>query len=103
MSAPAWASDDTYKSFTSIFGTALHGSEITWYNKPEGTEVGEATEMKMKWVQNMHSILYTWYDSNDADDPNWFVGDKDLNGETFPFNTAAVAETPEGTDITHLI
>ena len=105
MSAPTWAAEplaENWKSFTSIFGTALHGSEITWYNNPVSEEAGEATELKMKWVQNMHALHYTWYDETNADD-TWFVGNKNLNGAV-PFDPAAVdAAAIDGTDITHMI
>lgn len=47
-----WADDDIH-SFTTIFGTVLNGSEITWYNNPSTTATDpetDGTELKIRWV-----------------------------------------------------
>lgn len=68
-------------NFTTIFGTALNGSEITWYNdSSEESSSTKRTELKIYWVQNLFSSLYTFYDSTQADDMNYFKGHTDLNG-----------------------
>lgn len=61
----AWASIP-YK-FTTIFGTALNGSEITWYNDPTADSAStDRTELKFHWIQNLFSTLYTFYDGSDT-------------------------------------
>lgn len=37
--------------FTSYFGTALHGAEITWYNNPvaTGTKIQDKNELKIEF------------------------------------------------------
>ena len=72
----AWAS---INNFTTIFGTALNGSEVTWYNDSSADNT-DRTELKIYWIQNLFSSLYTFYDSTDADDMNYFKGHADLNG-----------------------
>ena len=54
-------------SFTTIFGTALNGSEITWYNDPTADSAStDRTELKFHWIQNLFSTLYTFYDGADT-------------------------------------
>ena len=61
----AWA--DIGYSFTTIFGTALNGSEITWYNDPTAaSDSTDRTELKFHWIQNLFSTLYTFYDGSDT-------------------------------------
>ena len=80
MSAPLWADIANIKSFTTTFGTVLHGSQITWYNNPEATDAAstDITEMKFMWVQNLYTRIYTFYDSGGSDD--WYVGHFDVTG-----------------------
>ena len=80
--ANTWDTKATLKSFTTLFGTALNGSEITWYNgsDQDATHV-DRTELKIKWTQNLFSSLYTWYDSADAVDPYYYQGYFDYNGK----------------------
>lgn len=73
-----WSSLD---SFTTIFGTKINGSEITWYN--DATSTAEAgTELKFHWKQNLFSAMYTWYDSADLEDAQFFLGHYDYNALT---------------------
>lgn len=70
---------DTWKDlpkFTTYFGTALHGAEITWYNNPNasGDKITDKTNLKIEIVQNLHSFLYTWWDKTNTDDKAWFAG-----------------------------
>ena len=76
----AWADSTTLLSFTSYFGTNLHGAEITWYNNPASGTASDVDELKMKIVYNMYSRQYVWYDSTDSDDAEWFIGQSDTNG-----------------------
>ena len=99
MSAPSWADDSTFSSFTTIFGTILHGSEITWYNKPTidvdaGDLQEDQDELKIKWVQNMYALAYTFSDSSDTADAAWFTGDQDLTGLTSFTETDTSAAGP---------
>ena len=79
--AAAWATSSTLKSFTTLFGTALNGSEITWYNGSDQDSLStDRTELKIKWTQNLYSSLYTWYDSADASDTYYYQGHFDYTG-----------------------
>lgn len=46
-----WATVLDY-SFTTYFGTALHGASITWYNNPAGTgnTATDASELKLEFT-----------------------------------------------------
>lgn len=74
----AW---DAINNFTTIFGTALNGSEVTWFNDSSAaSDNTDRTELKIYWIQNLYSSLYTFYDSTDADDMNYFKGHADITG-----------------------
>ena len=77
MSGPPTTFTDVAYSFTTIFGTVLNGSEITWYNDPTKDDT-DRTELKFHWVQNLFSSLYTFYDGSEtadsADDPKYYIG-----------------------------
>ena len=64
-------------SFTSYFGTALHGATFKWYNNPtaSGTLIQDKNELKIEFEQNLHSFIYTWYNSANVNDAKWFKGD----------------------------
>ena len=74
------------QSFTTIFGTILNGSEITWYNNPStaDTETAAHTDLKIRWVQNLYTAMYTWWDSStsNSDDAQILQGDYDYTGES---------------------
>jgi hypothetical protein len=76
-----WETLEKNYSFTTIFGTALNGSEITWINN-QGADAAstERTELKIRWVQNLFTSLYTFYDSTETTDALYFVGNYDYNG-----------------------
>lgn len=76
-----WATLEASYSFTTIFGTALNGSEITWINN-QGADAAstDRTQLKIRWVQNLFTSLYTFYDSTDATDALYFIGNYDYNG-----------------------
>lgn len=71
--ADTWAA---LPHFTTYFGTALHGAEITWYNDPSasGANIANKNNLKVEIVQNLHSFLYTWWDKTNTDDLAWFAG-----------------------------
>lgn len=70
-----WSGLEEAYSFTSYFGTKLHGAEITWYNNPDATVTAtDASELKMSILMNMYSRQYIWWDSTDATDNVWFEG-----------------------------
>ena len=50
-----WADTATLKSFTTYFGTNLHGAQITWYNNPDSGTASEVEELKMHIIYNMYS------------------------------------------------
>ena len=56
--------------FTTYFGTQLYGAEITWYNNPEasGDKIDDKNELKIKFVQNLHAFVYTWWEAANTDD-----------------------------------
>ncbi len=60
----------TLPNFTTIFGSTLHGAEITWYNNPSasGTNLADKTNLHIKFTQNLQSLLYTWYDPDNVSD-----------------------------------
>lgn len=76
-------------NFTTIFGTALNGSEITWYNDSSADSgVADRDQLKIYWVQNLFSSLYTYYDSDtssNAEDNNYFNGNWDITTQTGAF------------------
>ncbi len=74
-------------NFTTIFGSKLHGAEVTWYNNPSasGTKLADKTNLHIKFTQNLYSLMYTWYDPDNVSDAKWFKGNFSLK--------AAVGET----------
>ena len=86
-------------SFKSYFGSALHGATITWYNDPNtaATTSTDNTELKIKWVQNLHSRLYTWYDSTNTNDAKFFVGNYALDSLSNSSTPPTYTETKSGT------
>ena len=89
MSNP-WTALADY-SFTTYFGTKLHGAEITWYNNPDSTTASEADELKMEILMNMYSRQYVWWDATNSDDAAWFTGQTDTDGLTSPATITAAA------------
>ncbi len=63
-------------NFTTVFGSTLHGAEITWYNNPSasGAKLADKTNLHIKFTQNLQSLLYTWYDPDNVSDAKWFKG-----------------------------
>ena len=73
-----WEALAASNGFTTIFGTALSGSEITWINNASAASgTTDRDQLKIRWVQNLFSQLYTFYDSSDATDPDYFIGHVD--------------------------
>ena len=46
---PPTAFTDVAYSFTTIFGTVLNGSEITWYNDPT-SDTDDGLRLRFHWV-----------------------------------------------------
>ena len=80
MSNP-WTSLAAY-SFTSYFGTDLHGAQITWYNNPASDTASDADDLKMAITYNLQSRQYIWYASDNSNDATWFVGQHDYKDLT---------------------
>ena len=104
MSGPPAAYTAVAYSFTTIFGTVLNGSEITWYNDPTKDDTNDhRTKLRFYWVQNLFSSLYTFYDGNLAaatdDDPKYYIGK--INYRDINDGTAPTADETSGTPQTN--
>ena len=78
-------------SFTTYFGTKLHGAEITWYNDPEGTGT-DKSELKIEFKQFLMSTLYALWDEDNTYDTNWFKGQWDMPALTCASGTLAAGD-----------
>ena len=85
--------------FTHYFGTSLHGAALTFYNNPNasGNLITDKTQLKIEFEQNLHSFVYTWYDSSNVNDAKWFKGDFNMNAAslcTECSGTSTIVSTP---------
>ena len=102
-------SSDVSNSFTSYFGTKLHGAEITWYNDPTASDTDQ-TELKIEYKQYLMSTLYALWDSTNTNDSAWFEGqwalDSDFTCDSgalstgdCTFDRSAFGNTAAGVDV----